>query len=40
LADTYGVLVETSQNDIVILVVTVAIDMMAHGQAADYVSGA
>jgi uncharacterized protein YxjI len=29
LADTYGVLVEPSQNDIVILAVTVAIDMMA-----------
>ena len=30
LADTYGVLIEPSQNDIVILAVTVAIDMMAH----------
>jgi uncharacterized protein YxjI len=30
LADTYGVLVEPSQNDIVILAVTVAVDMMAH----------
>jgi uncharacterized protein YxjI len=30
LADTYGVLVEPNQNDIVILAVTVAIDMMAH----------
>lgn len=31
LADTYGVQVEPGQNDIVILAVTVAIDMMAHG---------
>jgi len=31
LADTYGVQIEPSQNDIVILAVTVAIDMMAHG---------
>lgn len=30
-ADTYGVQIEPSQNDIVILAVTVAIDMMAHG---------
>ena len=30
LADTYGVLIEPSQNDIVILAVTVAVDMMAH----------
>jgi uncharacterized protein YxjI len=30
LADTYGVQIEPSQNDIVILAVTVAIDMMAH----------
>jgi uncharacterized protein YxjI len=30
LADTYGMLVEPSQNDVVILAVTVAIDMMAH----------
>ena len=30
LADTYGVLIEPSQNDIIILAVTVAIDMMAH----------
>ena len=30
LADTYGVLVEPGQNDVVILAVTVAIDMMAH----------
>jgi uncharacterized protein YxjI len=30
LADTYGVLIEPGQNDIVILAVTVAIDMMAH----------
>jgi uncharacterized protein YxjI len=30
LADTYGVLIEPSQNDVVILAVTVAIDMMAH----------
>jgi uncharacterized protein YxjI len=29
-ADTYGVQIEPSQNDIVILAVTVAIDMMAH----------
>lgn len=31
LADTYGVQIEPSQNDIVILAITVAIDMMAHG---------
>jgi uncharacterized protein YxjI len=31
LADTYGVQIEPGQNDIVILAVTVAIDMMAHG---------
>jgi uncharacterized protein YxjI len=30
LADTYGVQIEQSQNDIVILAVTVAVDMMAH----------
>jgi uncharacterized protein YxjI len=30
-ADTYGVQIEPGQNDIVILAVTVAIDMMAHG---------
>ena len=30
LADTYGVLIEPGQNDVVILAVTVAIDMMAH----------
>ena len=30
LADTYGVLIEPSQNDNVILALTVAIDMMAH----------
>ena len=30
LADTYGVQIEPSQNDIVILAVTVAVDMMAH----------
>ena len=30
IADTYGVQIEPSQNDIVILAVTVAIDMMAH----------
>lgn len=30
LADTYGVQIEPSQNDVVILAVTVAIDMMAH----------
>jgi uncharacterized protein YxjI len=30
LADTYGVQIEPGQNDIVILAVTVAIDMMAH----------
>jgi len=30
LADTYGVQIEPNQNDIVILAVTVAIDMMAH----------
>ncbi len=31
LADTYGVQIEPGQNDIVILAVTVAVDMMAHG---------
>ncbi len=31
LADTYGVQIEPEQNDIVILAVTVAVDMMAHG---------
>jgi uncharacterized protein YxjI len=30
-ADTYGVQIEPGQNDIVILAVTVAVDMMAHG---------
>ncbi len=30
LADTYGVQIETGQNDVLILAVTVAIDMMAH----------
>ncbi len=30
-ADTYGVQIDPGQNDIVILAVTVAIDMMAHG---------
>lgn len=30
LADTYGVLIEPSQNDVVILAVTVVVDMMAH----------
>ncbi len=30
LADTYGVLIEPSQNDVVILAATVVIDMMAH----------
>jgi uncharacterized protein YxjI len=30
LADTYGVLIEPGQNDVIILAVTVAIDMMAH----------
>ena len=30
LADTYGVEIQPGQNDIVILAVTVAIDMMAH----------
>lgn len=30
LADTYGVQIEPGQNDIVILAVTVAVDMMAH----------
>ena len=29
-ADTYGVQIEPGQNDIVILALTVAIDMMAH----------
>lgn len=31
IADTYGVQIEPSQNDILILAVTVAIDMMSHG---------
>jgi uncharacterized protein YxjI len=31
IADTYGVQIEPGQNDIMILAVTVAIDMMAHG---------
>ena len=31
LADTYGVQIQPGQNDIVILAVTVAVDMMAHG---------
>jgi uncharacterized protein YxjI len=31
LADTYGVQIDQGQNDILILAVTVAIDMMAHG---------
>ncbi len=31
LADMYGVQIEPGQNDIVILAVTVAVDMMAHG---------
>lgn len=31
LADTYGVQIEPSQNDLLILAVTVAIDMMSHG---------
>ncbi len=30
LADTYGVEIEPSQNDVVILAVTVVVDMMAH----------
>ncbi|OQY95344.1 MAG: hypothetical protein B6D39_00160 [Anaerolineae bacterium UTCFX2] len=30
IADTYGVLIEPNQNDVIILAVTVAIDMMAH----------
>ena len=30
LRDTYGVQVEQGQNDVVLLAVTVAIDMMAH----------
>jgi uncharacterized protein YxjI len=30
LADTYGVQIQPGQNDIVILAVTVAVDMMAH----------
>jgi uncharacterized protein YxjI len=30
LADTYGVLIEPGQNDVAILAVTVAVDMMAH----------
>ena len=31
LAETYGVQIDPGQNDIVILAVTVAVDMMAHG---------
>ena len=31
LADTYGVQIEPGQNDVVILAITVAVDMMAHG---------
>jgi uncharacterized protein YxjI len=31
LADTYGVQIDPGQNDIVILAITVAVDMMAHG---------
>lgn len=31
LRDSYGVAIESGQNDILILAVTVAIDMMAHG---------
>ncbi|MEX0269653.1 LURP-one-related/scramblase family protein [Leptolyngbyaceae cyanobacterium UHCC 1019] len=31
ITDTYGVQIEPSQNDILILAVTVAIDMMSHG---------
>ncbi len=31
LADSYGVQIEQGQNDILILAVTVAVDMMAHG---------
>jgi len=31
LADTYGVQIDPGQNDVLILAVTVAIDMMAHG---------
>lgn len=31
IADTYGVQIDPGQNDILILAVTVAIDMMAHG---------
>ena len=30
-ADTYGVQIEPGQNDVVILAITVAVDMMAHG---------
>lgn len=30
IADTYGVQIEPSQNDLLILAITVAIDMMAH----------
>jgi uncharacterized protein YxjI len=30
LADTYGVQIDPGQNDVVILAVTVAVDMMAH----------
>lgn len=29
--DSYGVAIEPSQNDVLILAVTVVIDMMAHG---------
>ena len=31
IADTYGVQIDQGQNDILILAITVAVDMMAHG---------
>jgi uncharacterized protein YxjI len=34
LSDVYGVEIEPGQNDVVILAVTVAVDMMAHGAMA------
>lgn len=35
LTDSYGIAIESDQNDVVILAVTVVIDMMAHDDEAD-----
>ncbi len=35
IADTYGVEIGGGQNDILILAITVAVDMMAHGDDQD-----